>query len=161
MKRVAAVLPVLLLAVACGGGGEDAKAEYLKAAEAICQDALAQREELAKAFPSDPAALPAYVDRAVGTVRDYAQRLDGLAPPEADRPVIEEKVLEPLRQQLTVAEKYAQQIRAAAEAKDDRQLTALLFDPPLETRADIAFMREYGFDACARAADTSRLASGA
>ena len=158
MKRV---LVAVLLVAACGGGGDgdsSAKKAYVNKAEAICERANEQLEQAKKNQPTSSAAVSAYVKQLVDIA---VSNLDGLAelePPAEDRADIDAKVLEPLRTQLKAAEAYQAEVDAAVVAKDNAALLRLVQNPPTQTKADLAFMKDYGFDACVTAADTANAA---
>lgn len=152
MKRLA----VLLLAVsACSGGTSTgvSKADYLARAEAIC--AQANRSQDGLATPTAVDALAPYVARIVAIADQAATELRALAVPEADRSDLEVNVLTPLEEQLEVGHDYADEVAAAAKARDNAELVRLLGDPPTRTRADLRWMKAYGFKECVESADTS------
>ncbi len=157
MKRAAAVVPLLLLVAACGG--KDGKAQYLSKAEALCTKINEQRTQLQNNVPTEPAELPAYVDKVLATARDASSQLSALEAPEQDRAQIDAKVLQPLRAQVADAEAFGEKLKAAARKNDGIALLNLLQTAPTGTRVDVTFMRDYGFKACADAADTSTLTS--
>lgn len=157
MKRA---LVLVLLAAACGGSsgsgdkGVDAKKAYLAKAEALCADVNTKVAKARKEVPTDIAAVPAYVHRIVDLGRTNVDGLTTLTPPPKDAADLQAKVLGPLTEQVKVGDAYAAKVDAATKAKNNTVLTDLLTHPPTQTRADIAWMRTYGFSACATAADT-------
>ncbi|GAC1441507.1 MAG: hypothetical protein NVSMB55_09500 [Mycobacteriales bacterium] len=160
MKRA---LAVLLLVAACGGGssgsssGSD-KAAYLTKAEAICTASNSELKVAKKTLPPDIAAVPPYVHKLIDIARRDVTDLSALTPPKADAADITSKVIAPLKAQLLDGDAYAAKIDAAAAAKDNATLTDLVLHPPTKTRADVAFMKSYGFKACVKAADTGNTA---
>ena len=159
MKRA---LVVLLLIAACGGSsgtksGSD-KAAYLAKAEAICTTSNSDLAVAKKALPADTAAVPPYVHKLVDIARKDVTDLSALTPPKADAAAIDAKVIAPLKAQLADGDAYAGKVDAAAAAKDNAKLTDLVLHPPTKTRADVAFMKTYGFKACVKAADTGNTA---
>jgi len=154
MKRA---LVLVLLVAACGGGadkGADAKKAYLAKAEALCADVNTKVAKARKEVPTDIPSVPAYVHRIVDLGRVNVDGLSKLTPPPKDAADLQAKVLGPLTEQVTIGDEYAAKVDAAAKAKDNKTLTDLIFHPPTQTRADISWMRTYGFSACATAADT-------
>lgn len=155
MKRA---LVLLLLVVACGGGGDDARSakdRYLAAAEAVCADANAELAQARKERPASIAAVSPYVHRLIEIARRNVQSLAALEPPPAAAVELEAKVLTPLRDQLRDGDAYEAKVAAAAAAKDNAALLALVTNPPTKTKVDLAFMRSFGFEQCVKAADTS------
>lgn len=158
MKRVVAAV---LLVTACGGGGSGGSSEkkaYLDKAEAICERANDQLEEAKKSQPTSSAAVSGYVKKLVDIAGSNLDGLAELQPPADDRSDIDGKVLQPLRTQLEAARAYQGEVDAAVAAKDNATLLRLVQNPPTQTKADLAFMKEYGFDACVTAADTATAA---
>lgn len=159
MKRA---LVLLLLVAACGGssGGTTASAKdvYLGKAEAVCARANADLVAAKKKQPSAVAAVPAYVHTLVEIARTNVTELTKLSPPSGDAAQIQAKLIGPLTAQLSDADAYAAKVDAASAAKDTPTLTNLVFHPPTKTRADIAWMKGYGFKACVTAADTGAAA---
>jgi hypothetical protein len=153
MKRA---LVLLLLVAACGGSskGDGGKAAYIAQAEAICAKANADLVTAKKDQPTALAAIPPYVHRIVEIARKNVIALSALTPPASDAADVKAKLLDPLRVQLTEADAYATKVDTAAGAKDQATLFALVTNPPTKTRADLAWMRSYGFKACVTAADT-------
>jgi hypothetical protein len=155
MRR--ALILVALLAAACGGGSATSanpRAAYLGKAEAVCakaNDALAAAK---KTQPASIAAVPPYVHKLVDIAKTNVDELGALTPPPKDKADLDAKVLSPLRAQVTDGTAYAAQVDAAAAKKDSAALTQLVFNPPTKTRADVAWMKTYGFSACVKAADT-------
>ena len=153
VTRTALVLPLLLLATACGGGGDGGKAAYVADAEAVCKKANVA--QAATTLPAAPAAIPAYVRRVVTIADEASTGLTALTPPKADAAELEEKFLGPLREQVGLGEAYATKVEQTAAKGDQTAVLALLGSAPLETRADLAFLESYGFVECVKAADTS------
>jgi hypothetical protein len=151
MRRTALLLPALTLALtACGDSLDERRAAYLADAEAVCADSNAKAANLGS--PATVREVPVFARAAVLLVRATVDGLEDLEPPEEDRAEVQDKVVGPLRADVEVAEDYAAQITAAAEADDVERLLALGDEVP-GTGADVAFMREYGFDECVRAAE--------
>jgi hypothetical protein len=157
MRHAAAAVLVLTLATACSGGDdggapslEDRRADYVASAEDVCTETNLAVRELGT--PSGVADVPAFADRAVEVVRTSVEELTALTPPEEDAAEVEQKVYAPLRADVGAAEAYAGQLKAAAAANDTAALLRLVQERP-QTTADLAFMREYGFSECVRAAD--------
>jgi hypothetical protein len=160
VRRSLLLVPVLLLTTACSGGGddggqpslEDRRADYLAAAEDVCTEADIAVRDLGT--PSGVADVPAFADKVVALVRSTVEELTAVEPPAEDAAEITAKVYDPLRADVTSAEAYAGQLKAAAAANDTATLLRLAGERP-QTTADLAFMREYGFDQCVRVADQS------
>ncbi|MDT7551059.1 MAG: hypothetical protein QOE84_3453 [Actinomycetota bacterium] len=155
MKRA---LVLLLLVAACGGGsggkGDGGKAAHIAKAEALCAKANADLVTVKKDQPTSLAAVPPYVHRIVEIARKDVIALSALTPPASDAGDVKAKLLDPLRVQLTEADAYATKVDTAAGAKNQAALFDLVTHPPTKTRADLAWMRTYGFKACVTAADT-------
>ena len=157
MKRLALLLP-LALAVGCGGGttpppGGVSKAAYLGQAEAICAKANADQKALKT--PSAIGELAPYVAKVVALADSATQAVDALEPPRADRADVQAKVLQPLKAQLVEGHTYAAKVAVAAQKGDQKALVSLLSNPPTGSKADLRWMRSYGFVECVKSADTS------
>jgi hypothetical protein len=158
VRRSLLLVPVLLLTAACSGGDagsgepslEERREAYLSEAEGVC--ATANEQVRALGTPTGVAEVPAFADRAVEVVRTTVDDLTAVEPPEEDAAEITEKVYDPLRADVTAAEAYAEQLKAAAAANDTATLLQLVGERP-QTTADLEFMREYGFGLCVQAAD--------
>jgi hypothetical protein len=149
---------VLLLATACSGGSAAAvaagpsRADYVRAAEKICAEANAKQKALTT--PTSLPALAPYVSRVVAIADEATTRLAALSPPVKDRADLQAKVLGPLQSQLADGHVYADKVAAASKANDLKTLGELLTNAPTATRADLRFMKSYGFTECIEAADT-------
>jgi hypothetical protein len=159
MKRVALVVPVLLLAAACGGSDDKdqtssglSKADYISKAEAICKKANADQEALS--FPKTAAAFPTYVQGLLDLADKATKEIDALEPPAADKADLEAKVITPLKGQIELGRSYLEQIKAAVAKNDQKKLGELVASPPTGSKADLDWMRSYGFSACVESADT-------
>lgn len=159
MLNLGLVLVPLALLTACSGGGTAtasggvSKADYLSRAEAICTRANAEQANLTT--PTAVSELAPYVRRVVALADQATRQIADLEAPKADRSAIESKVLRPLAGQLVERHAYADKVSAAAKAGDQTALVTLLGSPPTGSRADLAWMKGYGFVACVKAADTS------
>jgi hypothetical protein len=157
MKRLALVLPLLLAVTACGGSDPTSssglsKADYLAKAEALCTKANADIKALP--FPSGVAGFSDFAAKIVTIADDATSALKALDPPAADKADLDAKVLTPLSQQVEAGRAYAAKIKTAVDANDQKALGALVADPPTEGKADLAWMRTYGFKACVDTAET-------
>lgn len=155
MKRLSVLLPVLLLTACSGGSGSSgvSKAAYLKKAEAVCTKAVTQQNAL-----KAPASIPAfavYVRSLVTIAQKTTESLAGLKPPDADKKALQDKVLTPLQEQLKTAQTFADNLEAATKKNDQAALNRLAANTPTKPKADLEFMRGYGFQSCVDAADTS------
>lgn len=160
MKRRAMILSFLLLPglllAGCGGGGSGggvAKTDYLAKAEAVCVKANADRKALPS--PSGASDVAPYVRKLVDIAGRATTALAALSPPKADAAQLQAKVVGPLQAQLGDGQRFADDVEAAAKRNDNAALLGLVANPPNKTRADLPFMRKYGFKACVAAADTS------
>lgn len=163
MRATVALLPLLLIAACSGGGGSsgasapspkvDAKASYLAAAEAVCARGVAAQKKLVS--PTSVSAFGTYVQDLVKVAETTTDALAALTPPAADRSALQDKVLGPLKQQLSTAKAFSADVQAATRAGDQAALGRLALSPPTQPKADLAFMRSYGFSSCVDAADTS------
>jgi hypothetical protein len=156
VKRALAVVPVLLLA-ACGGGGDDgggglSKADYISKAEAVCKKANADIK--AAPFPTSSGAFPEYVGKLVAVAETARDALKELDPPSADEDDLKSKVLDPLDEQIEQGRKFQKDVADAVAAKDTKKLGQLIADPPTSTKADLGWMRSYGFKECVEVAET-------
>jgi hypothetical protein len=153
--KTPALLVLALLLTGCGGDGDDAKtkAEFIRQAEAICVKANADQKKLPA--PTAPESFASYVTGVVRIAKTATAQLTALDQPEGDQEELRQKVFTPLQQQLDLAERYQADVAAAVKAKDNAALLRLGGDPPNETKADLRWMKSYGFDACVEAADTT------
>lgn len=149
---------ILLLATACSGGssptvaGGPSKADYVRDAEKICAEANAKQKALTT--PTSLPALSPYVSSVVAIADEATTKLAALTPPEKDKADLQTKVLGPLQSQLKDGHAYADKVAAASKANDVKTLGDLLTNAPTATRADLRFMKAYGFTECIDAADT-------
>ena len=155
MKRIL----VLLLVTACGGGAGSpvtsdgvTKADYLKAAEKVC--AAANDEQDALKTPTEGKELAAYVAKVVDIATRATDQLKALEAPKADQAELKARVFDKLDDQLTTAHQYSKDVDAATAKNDNLALIKLFSNPPTQTKADLAWMKDYGFDECVDAADT-------
>ena len=156
MKPLALLVPLALLAGCSGGSkatGGVSKADYIKKAEVICTKAVADQKALKT--PTTPDLIPAYVAGVIAIADAATTGLAALEAPKADKKALEAKVIEPLQGQLAVAHDYYDQIVAATKNKDQKALVKLLGNPPTDAKADLRWMKSYGFTQCVDAADTS------
>lgn len=153
MRRVL-VLPLVVVLAGCGGStGSGAKTTYLVKAEAICAKAIKDRD--AVAAPAGAPDFQPYVHALVDIASRTASAVGALIPPKADAAALQAKVIGPLQAQLRDGQAYAAKVDAATASHNSLALLTLAGNPPKTTRADLAFMRTYGFKACAKAADTA------
>jgi hypothetical protein len=138
------LLTTALLLTACGGG-EDAKAAYVKDAAAICDDAATESEAL-KA-PKTPAEFSPYADSIVRIAKQAQEDLSALEPPEDDRAELESKVLKPFAAVVEEGEAFAAKVKAAGQ--DQAKLLPLLGQVPDAGDVDLEYLRDYGLDTCA------------
>ena len=155
MKRFGVLL--LLTVTACGGGSgagdKAAKAAYVGKAEAICRVAVTRQKALTP--PGTVDALAPYVDDTVRIAVTATRDLSALSPPRADKAALQAKFLGPLQAQADDATRYAADVTAASKNNDQAALGRLALSPPTKPRADLAYLKAYGFTACVDAADTS------
>ena len=131
------------------------KDRYLARAEAVCASANTELAAVKKTQPSSTDLLPAFVKAIVDVGRTTVDKLAALTPPAADRAQIDAKVIAPLKAQVVLGDAYTAKVAKAVKDKDPA-LLGLLTAPPKETKADLAFMRSYGFTTCVTAADTAK-----
>jgi hypothetical protein len=149
MRALALPLTALVLVLpGCSDDGGDAKAEYVREGEHICEEAQEAFE--AQTEPTSVEAVPAYIEEVLSIARTAATQFRALEPPEEDAAEIEERVLDPLDADLAAADEFAEEVSAAAQANDSAALIELVQNPP-EPTVDIAFVRDYGFETCAEA----------
>lgn len=153
----ATALPLLVLLLAgCGGGGGSTgsgKAAYLAQAEAICTRANAAVK--AVAGPTGATDFAPYVRKIVTLAETTTAQIAGLTPPKGDVADLQAKVIAPLQSQLRDGQRFADDVEAATVKKDTAALLRLAGSAPTKARADLAYMRSYGFKACVDVADTS------
>lgn len=156
MRR--ALVPLLVLGLtACSGGGgeqeaptlEERRDAYVAEAEDVCAEANEAVDGVQ--LPTSVSEVPTTADEVLGIARSTVEEVAALAPPEEDRAELEEKVLGPLRGDLTGLEEYVDQLKAAAASNDGATLLRLSQERP-QTTADLGFMRDYGFVECVTAA---------
>lgn len=153
--KTLAYLVALALAASCSNGGQDAqaKADFLKKAEKICDQAVADRAKL-----QTPFALPqlvAYSERLVAIADKTTTGLLAVPLPGHDKKELTAKILDPLKGQLSVGHRFVAQAKAALRAHDDAELRRLFSNPPTDTKVDLRWMKRYGFNSCVKATDTS------
>ena len=68
---------------------------------------------------------------------------------------LDSKVLAPLREQVGLGQAFATKVEETAAGGDTAAVLKLLGEAPLQSKADLAFMEEYGFEACVEAANTA------
>lgn len=155
MKHLALLVPLALVAGCSGSSapGGVSKADYIKKAEVICAKAVADQKALKT--PSTPDAIPAYVAGVLAIADTATSGLAALEEPKGDKKALEDKVIAPLRGQLVVGHDYYTQIVTATKNKDQKALVKLLGNPPTDAKADLRWMKSYGFTMCVDAADTS------
>ena len=153
MKRVAIVLPFVLVA-ACGGGSSSgsSKSDYVAKAEAICKDTNAKTK--AFTLPSDPAGFQKLVEKSIALAESTLDALKKLDPPSGDKHDIQNKVITPLEDQLAQGKAYLKEVRTAVAKKDQNAIGRLLQNPPRQHKADLDFMKSYGFKECVDTAKT-------
>jgi hypothetical protein len=149
MRRVALLVPVLLVA-SCGGGSSLSKSDYVSKAETICKDANDKFKALAR--PSDPKGFETFVQDTLKIADAATKDLKDLDPPAADKEELQTKVLEPLESQVTEGRKFLDQVKKAVSTNDQAALGRLLSNPPEGKKADLQWMKSYGFKACVDAA---------
>ncbi|MCW2601163.1 MAG: hypothetical protein JWM02_2992 [Frankiales bacterium] len=161
MKRLAFLLPLALVAACTGSNSSGSaasagvsKADYLKQAEAVCAKAYADRSALK--VPTAIPALASYVAQVVTLADSAVTALAAVQPPTTDKAELESKVLNPLRTQVREARTYSGRVAAAAKKNDQVALVKLLSNAPLGSKANLRWMKNYGFVECVKAADTSR-----
>lgn len=159
MKRLAIVVPLvpLVLLSACGGSDKPsglAKADYIAKAEAICT--RANTEIKALTTPTSVAAVAAYVEESLQIAEVATGEIKKLEPPAADKAEIKAKVLDPLDGQVVDGKEFLVKVKAAVAKNDQAALGQLIANPPIDSKADLAWMRSYGFTSCVEAADTGR-----
>ena len=159
MRPTAALVPLLLVAACSGGGGSsgaakvDTKKAYLAQAEAVCARGVAAQHKLVS--PTSVSAFGPYVQNLVKVAGTTTTALAALTPPAADRATLQAKVLGPLQAQLAAALTFSADVQAATRKNDQAALGRLALSAPTQAKADLAFMRSYGFSSCVDAADTS------
>jgi len=151
MKRIALVLPVLLVA-ACGGSDGPSKSDYLAKAEAICKKANDDIDALAP--PSDVKGIETFLNSLVATADQTTDELERLDTPKDDTDALQSKFLKPLRTQVDEGREWADKVKTAAASNDQAKVFAALGDAPKMTEADEKWMTGYGFKECVEAADT-------
>ena len=158
MKTRVALLLLPLLLSGCGGSDKDqassglSRAEYVTKAEAICTRINKEVDKLTA--PSTPQALQEFVEKSLQLAESGTQELKALDPPASDRTDLKTKVLDPLDGQLAAGRTFLEQVRTAVAKNDQAALGQLITHPPTGSKADLNWMRSYGFRECVDAADT-------
>jgi hypothetical protein len=149
-----AVALSLVLVAACAGGNDSGvtKSAFVDKAEAVC--AKANHEFGALTTPSDTAGVLTYVQNLVQIAERATLDLGKVEVPSADRAQVEQKMLVPLREQVSEGRDYVAEVRTALQKGDQAALAKLVSDPPTPAEADLAWMRSYGFEECVTMADT-------
>lgn len=149
------MLLALLVVAGCSSSDADAaaKADFIKKAEVIC--AKANTDRAALKTPLAPAQIPPFVAQIVAIADEATTKLLALSVPDTDKQEVESKLLNPLKEQVATGKTYSTQVAAASRTKNQAALMKLLGDPPTETKADLRWMKSYGFKGCIEAADTS------
>lgn len=157
-----ALVPLLLLPVllaGCGGSAKSStssglsKAAYVSKAEAVCTRINTEIKKLAP--PTTPKALQAFVEESLQIAEVGTGEIKALDPPSADRAAIKTKVLDPLDGQLAEGRVFLEKVKTAVAKNDQAALGQLITHPPTGSKADLNWMRAYGFSECVTAADTS------
>jgi hypothetical protein len=161
MTPRAALIPLLvlpLLLTGCGGSSKDqtssglSKPAYLSKAEGICTRINREIDKLAA--PTTPQALQAFVEESLQIAEVGTGEIKALDPPAGDRAAIKAKVLDPLDGQLVEGRAFLEKVKTAVAKNDQAALGQLITHPPTGSKADLAWMRSYGFKECVDAADT-------
>ena len=158
MKTPVALLLVPLLLSGCGGSSKDkassglSRSEYVTKAEAICTRINTEVDKLTA--PSTPQALQEFVEKSLQLAETGTDELKALEPPAADRADLKAKVLDPLDGQLAAGRAFLEQVKTAVAKNDQAALGQLITHPPTGSKADLNWMRSYGFRECVDAADT-------
>ena len=142
--RRALLLTSALLLTACGGG-DDAKAAFVKDASAICDKAATESEALKT--PATAAEFAPYADGIVRIAEQAEQDLSALEPPEDDKADLEAKVLNPFADVVEEGRQFAAKVKAAGT--DQAKLLPLLSQVPDAGEVDLEYLRDYGLDSCA------------
>lgn len=152
MRAAVAVVPLLLVA-ACGHAPQGpSRKDFVARAEKVCGDANTQFGALAA--PTSAPGVLTYVERLVQVADGATQRLEQLPAPHADAAAVRAKMMVPLRSQVTEGRAFTTQVRTAVQRRDQAALAKLVAHPPTPTKADLAWMRAYGFRQCVTMADT-------
>lgn len=152
MKHVAVVLPLLVLATACGGSSApkadvEARKAYIAAAEVICAKANADKKLLKT--PAATSELSPYVSGLVAIADEAGKGINALTPPAADKAELTSKVLDPFASKLAEGHTYADKVAAASKANDEAALTQLTLNSPKGVSASsLSWMKDYGFKEC-------------
>lgn len=161
MTSRAALLPLVLLPLllaGCGGSGKDqvasglSRSAYVSKAEAICTRINKEVDKLAA--PTTPQALQAFVEQSLQIAEVGTGEIKALDPPQEDRAALKAKVLDPLDGQLAEGRAFLAKVKAAVAKNDQAALGQLITHPPTGSKADLDWMRSYGFKACVDSADT-------
>ena len=157
MKPVIALSCVLALGLALSGcgrspadAGSAAKAAYVQQAAQVCRDAEAAKLKAGAATPTRTQDIAPYVDALVAVAKDAAARLRAVQPPTADAAALTARLLDPLDAQVTEGQAFAGKVRAAGQ--DDAKVLGLLANKPGAGKIDVQFLKDYGLDACVKAA---------
>ena len=157
LPRVLVLPGVLVFGLAlasCGGSSADAagaaKSAYVQQAAQVCREAEAAKLKAGAATPTRTQDIAPYVDALVAVAKEAAAKLRAVVPPAADRAALTTRLLDPLDAQVTEGQAFAAKVRAAGT--DDAKVLALLADKPGAGKIDVQFVKDYGLDACVKAA---------
>ena len=151
---VSGLLAACLALSGCGGGSADAgnaaKAAYVQQAAQVCRDAEAAKLKAGAATPTRTQDIAPYVDAIVAVAKDAAAKLRAVQPPAADAAALTARLLDPLDAQVKEGQAFAAKVHAAG--KDDAKVLGLLANKPGAGKIDVQFLKDYGLDACVKAA---------
>lgn len=151
MRRALVGAGVALLVVACSGGGGTTKADYVKAANAVCRGAATQVAAVRIPGRADVASMPHAAASVVAIQRRALNHLKTIKPPKQDRARI--------TAWLALVDQTIDQAELSAKAQKDgdipRAIEANTNGAALDHRADDT-ARAYGLRMCVQAASPPR-----
>jgi hypothetical protein len=84
-------------------------------------------------------------------VRDQLKAIEA---PEADRADLKTKVLDPLDKQIPEGRAFQREFADAVAENDQAKIGQLIANPPTHSKADLEWMKSYGFKECVDVLET-------
>jgi hypothetical protein len=152
-RIVASVLVLVLLSVACSGGGDSGsggrltKAQYIAKADNICEAANKKTQALGAPTSTDPQNLAKFLQKSGGIISDAVDRLEKLQPPKAD-----EQKINLLVDGLKKSASYFPALIKAVKTNDKQQLQQTAQQLQQASLQGQQIAQIYGFHVCAKSA---------
>jgi hypothetical protein len=140
ISLAAAAVAAALTLTACGGSDGPSRADFVKNAEAVCNDVNAQLRALGN--PADIAEFKRMAPRAIALMADGNKRLGDVKAPK--------DLQDDYDSLLASLDEQAADVREASEAADDAGVTAALARETAAQRDAVALAKGLGLPACAK-----------